>query len=281
MLLRAGRFEFHFPRPPLVMGILNVTPDSFSDGGRYLDPEAAADQAFNLEAEGADILDLGGESTRPHATPVPEQEELRRVLPVLEKVQGRLRIPISIDTMKPGVARAAIERGAVMVNDVAANRTSGEMWDLVAEAGVAYVAMHMQGLPQTMQSAPLYHDVVSQVNDFFAERLGCLGARGVRPEQVVLDVGLGFGKTAEHNVRLLAALEEFGKWGRPLLVGASRKSFIGAVAGVEEAGQRLPGSLAAACWAWQAGAQILRVHDVAATRQALAVTGAIVACKTK
>jgi dihydropteroate synthase len=281
MRLRAGRFEFHFPRPPLIMGILNVTPDSFSDGGRFLDPAAAAEQAFRLEAEGADLLDLGGESTRPHATPVPEEEELRRVRPVLERLQGGLKIPISIDTMKPGVARAAIELGAAMVNDVAANRTPGEMWELVAKTGVAYVVMHMRGAPQTMQSAPVYRDVVSEVGGFLADRLKRLRALGVEPEQMVLDVGLGFGKTAEHNLQLLAALGEFKKWGRPLLVGASRKSFIGAVSGGAEAAERLPGSLAAACWAWQAGAQILRVHDVAATRQALAVTGAILACETK
>jgi dihydropteroate synthase len=281
MLLRAGRFEFHFPRPPMIMGILNVTPDSFSDGGRFLDPAAAADQAFRLESEGADILDLGGESTRPHATPVPEEEELRRVRPVLEKLNGRLKIPISIDTMKPGVVRAALELGAVMVNDVAANRRPGEMWKLVAGTDVAYVVMHMQGTPQTMQSAPAYRDVVSEVDGFFGDRLNQLQGLGVRADQVVLDVGLGFGKTAEHNLRLLAALGEFKKWGRPLLVGASRKSFISAVAGGGEATERLPGSLAAACWAWQAGAQILRVHDVAATRQALAMTGAILAGETK
>ena len=281
MILRARSFEFRFPRRPMLMGILNVTPDSFSDGGSFLDPAVAVAHALRMEAEGADLIDIGGESTRPNAVPVPEEEELRRVVPVLKQLAGRLRIPISIDTMKPAVARAAVDLGAAIVNDVAASRMSREMWDLVAQTGAGYVVMHMQGTPQTMQANPHYEDVVREVNGFFAERLAGLPARGVRPEQVVLDVGLGFGKTAEHNFRLLAALEEFTKWGRPLLLGASRKSFIGAVAGGVGLAERLPGSLAAACWAAQAGAQILRVHDVAATRQALAVTDAILARKTE
>jgi dihydropteroate synthase len=203
------------------------------------------------------------------------------VVPVLERLRGRLRIPVSIDTMKPGVARAAVGLGAAMVNDVAARRMSREMWEVVAKSGAAYVIMHMQGRPQTMQTHPHYQDVVKEINAFFGQRLQRLSEQGVRPEQVILDVGIGFGKTVEHNLRLLAGLERFTKWGRPLLLGVSRKSFISALAGGVEAAARLPGSLAAACWAAQAGAQILRVHDVAATRQALAVTGAIVACRAK
>ena len=265
----------------MLMGILNVTPDSFSDGGSFLDPAVAVAHALQMEAEGADLIDIGGESTRPNAVPVPEEEELRRVVPVLEQLAGRLRIPISIDTMKPAVARVAVDLGAAIVNDVAASQMSQEMWDLVAQTGAGYVVMHMQGTPQTMQINPHYDDVVREVNGFFAGRLAELSALGVRPEQVVLDVGLGFGKTAEHNFRLLSALEEFTKWRRPLLVGASRKSFIGAVAGGAGLAERLPGSLAAACWAARAGAHILRVHDVVATRQALAVTGAILARKTE
>jgi dihydropteroate synthase len=261
----------------MLMAVLNVTPDSFSDGGRFLDPEAAVDQALKLEAEGADILDLGGESTRPHATPVSEPEELRRVVPVLRKLEGRLRIPISIDTMKPGVARVALELGAAIVNDVAASRMADAMWRLVAESGAGYVVMHMQGTPRDMQSSPHYDDVVAEVDAFFRDRLTRLPAQGVPLEQVILDVGIGFGKTVPHNLQLLAALGQFRKWGRPLLLGASRKSFIAAVAGEVEAAGRLPGSLAAACWAAQRGAQIIRVHDVAATRQALAVTRAILA----
>lgn len=261
----------------MLMGILNVTPDSFSDGGLFLNPDAAAAQALQMEFEGADFIDIGGESTRPNAVPVPEAEELRRVVPVLERLAGRLKIPISIDTMKPGVARVAVELGAAIVNDVAANRMAPEMWELVAQTGAGYVVMHMQGTPQTMQAHPQYDDVVREVDEFFAERLERLPARGVQPEQVILDVGIGFGKTSEHNLRLLAALEGFKKWRRPLLLGASRKSFLGAVAGGATMQERLPGSLAAACWAAQTGAQILRVHDVAATRQALAVQDAILA----
>jgi len=263
------------------MGILNVTPDSFSDGGRFLDPSAAVEQALKLEAEGADILDIGGESTRPNAIPVPEAEELKRVVPVLEKLAGCLKIPVSIDTMKPGVARVAVELGVSMVNDVAASRMSHEMWDIVAASGAGCVVMHTQGTPQTMQANPCYQDVVQEVNRFFADRLAGLSALGIRADQVTLDVGIGFGKTVKHNLQLLAGLEEFRKWQRPILLGVSRKSFIGAVAGGAAAAERLPGSLAAACWAAQAGAHILRVHDVAATRQALAVAGAILACRMK
>ena len=275
MILRARHYVFEFPRPPLLMGILNVTPDSFSDGGRFLETEAAVDQALRLEAEGADLLDIGGESTRPGASPVSEAEELRRVLPVIERLAGRLRIPISIDTMKPGVAQVAVEHGAAVVNDVAASRMSPGMWEVVARSGAAYVAMHMQGQPQTMQAHPHYEDVVAEVDAFFQERLERLTGRGIERDQIILDVGLGFGKTVDHNLRLLAGLGRFKKWGRPLLLGASRKSFIAAVAGGVGVGERLPGSLAAACWAVQMGAQLVRVHDVAATRQALAVAAAI------
>lgn len=275
MVLRARQFVFQFPRPMLIMGILNVTPDSFADGGRFLDPEAAVARALQMEAEGADLIDIGGESTRPQAAPVSEAEELRRVRPVLERLAGRVRVPISIDTMKPAVARAALGLGAALVNDVAAHREDGAMWEAVAEAGAGYVIMHMQGTPQTMQVHPHYDDVVREVGEFFAERLARLERAGVSCQQVVLDVGLGFGKTAAHNFRLLAALGEFRKFQRPMLVGASRKSFLGAAAGGVPVGERLPGSLAAACWAAQAGAQIVRVHDVAATRQALAVWDAI------
>lgn len=259
----------------MIMGILNVTPDSFSDGGRFADPGAAIDQALRLEAEGADLIDIGGESTRPGAASVPEEEELRRVVPVLTKLAGRLKIPMSIDTMKPGVARAALDLGVSIVNDVAASRMTDVMWRLVAESGAGYVVMHMQGSPQTMQSSPEYDDVVADVGRFFETRLARLAELGVPPAQVVLDPGIGFGKTVRHNFQLLAALGEFTKLQRPVLVGASRKSFIGAVAGGIAAGDRLPGSLMAACWAVQEGAQIVRVHDVAATRQALAVQDAI------
>src|ERR1041385_1028680 len=193
MLLRARQFEFHFPRPALVMGVVNVTPDSFSDGGKFFDTKAAVEHGLKLVEEGADILDIGGESTRPRATPVPEAEELRRVIPVIEQLAARVKIPISIDTMKPAVARAAIAAGASIVNDIAANREDDAMWRVVAESGAGYVAMHMQGTPQTMQANPRYHDVVAEVGDFFSDRLRRLEAAEVKAEHVILDVGIGFG----------------------------------------------------------------------------------------
>lgn len=272
---RQHRIEFAEGAVPLLMGVVNVTPDSFSDGGKFLDPHAAVTHALKLVADGADILDIGGESTRPDATPVSEAEELRRVLPVIERLRDQVRVPLSIDTQKPGVARAALAAGASIVNDIAANRADDALWRLVAETGAGYVAMHMQGTPATMQAAPRYANVVREVEEFFAERLERFARAGVRAEQVALDVGIGFGKTVEHNLQLLRALGGFRKLQRPLLLGVSRKSFIVRIAG--EAGGRLPGSLACALWAAGQGVAVLRVHDVAETRQALRVFGAIVA----
>jgi dihydropteroate synthase len=272
---RARQFTFNFPRPALVMGIVNVTPDSFSDGGQFLDPGAAVEHAIALAAQGADLVDVGGESTRPGATPVSEAEELRRVLPVIERLAGELKAPISIDTMKPAVAQAALRAGASIVNDVAANRAEPAMWRVVAKAGAGYVAMHMQGTPQTMQHQPAYDDVVGAVNAFFGDRLARLQEAGVSAEQVVLDPGLGFGKRAEQNLQLLAAVRSFTNWHRPLLLGASRKSFLGRFAGTTAAGARLPASLACACWAVTQGVNIIRTHEVEATRQALRLTEAL------
>jgi dihydropteroate synthase len=274
MLWRARQFEFVFPRPVLLMGVVNVTPDSFSDAGAFLDPESAVAHALRLAEEGADIIDLGGESSRPGATPVPEAEELRRVLPVIEKLAAKLAIPISIDTMKPSVARAAVQSGASIINDVAANRDDAEMWHVAAETGAGYVLMHSQGSPETMQKNPVYKDVVAEVNSFFGERLERVAACGVKVEQIVLDVGIGFGKRPEDNLQLLANLRAFNQWERPLLLGASRKSFMRTVSG-SPVQDRLAASLACACWAAQQGARIIRVHDVAATRQALAMTEAL------
>jgi dihydropteroate synthase len=270
---RQHTLEFAEGAPPLLMGVVNVTPDSFSDGGKFLDPAAAVAHAFQLVADGADILDIGGESTRPNATPVSEAEELRRVLPVIERLAVQVRVPLSIDTQKPAVVRAALAAGASIVNDIAANRADDALWRLVAETGAGYVAMHMQGTPADMQTAPRYTDVVREVGDFFTERLGRFARAGVRPEQVALDVGIGFGKTVEHNLQLLGALGGFRKLQRPLLLGVSRKSFIARIAG--ETGGRLPGSLACALWAAAQGVAVLRVHDVAETRQALLVSAAI------
>jgi dihydropteroate synthase len=274
MLLRARQFEFTFPRPALIMGVVNVTPDSFFDGGRFADAPAAVAHALRLVAEGADILDVGGESSRPGAVAVSEAEELRRVMPVLEALAGFVSVPISIDTVKPGVARQALRAGASILNDVAANRENGEMWRLAAESGAAYVVVHMQGCPATMQNNPRYEDVVAEVGRFLEDRLNRLRAGGVNAEQVVLDPGLGFGKRVEDNLQLLAHLRRFTKWERPLLLGASRKSFMGPAAGATLQ-ERLPPSLACACWGVENGAAIVRCHDVAATRLAVRMTEAL------
>jgi dihydropteroate synthase len=274
--LRCRQFEFTFPGPALVMGIVNVTPDSFSDGGQFLEPDAAVAHAQKLAEQGAGIIDIGGESTRPGALPVPEAEELRRVMPVIKRLAGRLKVPISIDTAKAGVVRAALAEGVSIVNDVGANREDDALWRLAAETGAGYVCMHMQGTPPTMQAIPAYVDVVREVGEFFSERLGRLRDCGVAPEQVILDPGIGFGKTAEHNLQLLGAARSFTKLGRPVLLGVSRKSFIGKLLGTELAA-RLPGALACACLAVTAGVQIVRAHDVAETVQAVRMTEAILA----
>jgi dihydropteroate synthase len=276
MLLRARQFEFVFPRPALIAGIVNVTPDSFSDGGKFFDTSTAVEHGLKLAAEGADILDIGGESTRPRATPVSEAEELRRVIPVIEQLAARLKIPISIDTMKPAVARAAIAAGASIVNDVAANREDDAMWRVIAETGAGYVLMHMQGTPETMQANPTYQDVVLEVHDFFSERMQRLANCGIAREQVILDVGIGFGKTLEHNLLLIAALRRFTTLMRPLLLGVSRKSFLVRATGLEAPG-RLPAALACTILAVEAGVQLIRTHDVAETVQAIRMAESVMA----
>lgn len=274
MRFQAGQFAFDFPRPTVLMGIVNVTPDSFSDGGQFLDPASAVAHACRLADEGAEILDIGGESTRPGAAQISPDEESARVLPVIRELTRRTDRCLSIDTRNPDVAAAAIEAGASLVNDIGANRTDPAMWDLIARTGAGYVCMHMQGTPQTMQRAPHYRDVVTDVKTFFVDRLKSLKVAGVAEEQVVLDVGIGFGKTLTHNLALLNALSSFQKLNRPLLLGVSRKSFIGQISGAE-LGDRLPGSIAASVLAISCGAQMIRAHDIAATRQAAKVAEAI------
>jgi len=274
MLWRACHHEFRFPAPPLVMGVVNATPDSFSDGGLYLDAGRAVAHGLELVRAGAGLLDVGGESTRPGATPVPEDEELRRVLPVVKELSRSAGVPISVDTLKPRVAAAALEAGATIVNDVGATLADPAMARLLAGSGAGYVAMHMQGTPATMQVDPHYDDVVGEIRAFFAATLDRLAAAGVRPEQVVLDPGIGFGKRLGHNLELLARLPAFKELGRPLLIGVSRKSFIGQLTGAPVEA-RLPGSVAATCQAVAGGASIVRTHDVAETVQALRVWEAI------
>jgi dihydropteroate synthase len=256
-----------------LMGVVNVTPDSFSDGGLYLDPEAAVAHGRELAAAGAEILDVGGESTRPGAEAVPEDEELRRVVPVIEGLVAT-EVQVSVDTSKAAVAGAAIDAGATIVNDVTALQGDPEMAALCAERGATVVLMHMRGKPQTMQDDPRYDDVVTEVRAFLAERLQAAVAAGVAEEDVWLDPGIGFGKTAAHNLELLRRLGELRDLGRPLVIGTSRKSFIGRVDG-SAAGERLGGTIASSVLAAAEGAEVLRVHDVAEVRQALAVATAI------
>ena len=265
---------FEFPRPMVVMGIVNTTPDSFADGGRFPDTGSAVDHALRLADEGAEIIDIGGESTRPGSNPVSSDEELRRVVPVIERLAKRGNDALSIDTQKPAVARAALDAGASIVNDVAANRESPEMWQVVAEARAGYVCMHMQGTPQTMQAKPSYEDVLREVGNYFTERLARLADHGVSSGQVALDPGIGFGKKLEHNIKLLRELNQFTYKERPLLVGVSRKSFIGKLFGtpLEE---RLAASLACAVWSAIEGAHVVRVHDVAETVQAVRMAEAL------
>lgn len=264
----------HRERRPLLMGIVNVTPDSFSDGGRYWRPDDALAHALKLVEEGADILDIGGESTRPGAQAVPASQELERVLGVIENLVAQTAVPISIDTSKPEVMQAAVKAGAGMINDVHGLRSEGAL-ETAAALNVPVCIMHMQGQPRTMQRAPSYGNVVSEVADFLKERATAALAAGIRPEHLVLDPGFGFGKTLAHNLSLLQHLEALREPGWPLLVGISRKSMLGAITGRENTEERLPASLAAALLAAQRGAAILRVHDVAATRDVLAVLNAI------
>jgi dihydropteroate synthase len=254
-----------------IMGIVNVTPDSFSDGGRWLDPEAAVAHGLRLEAEGADILDIGGESTRPGAETVGVEEEVRRVMPVVAALARRARVPISIDTRNAEVMRRAAAAGARIVNDVAALRHDPDALRVAAETGLPVILMHAQGDPRAMQKDPHYDDVVLDVYDWLEERIETCEKAGIARERIVVDPGIGFGKTLAHNLALLGSLSIFHGLGRPVLLGASRKSFIGRLCGGAPADQRLPGSLAAALLGAAQGVQVLRVHDVAATRQALAV----------
>jgi dihydropteroate synthase len=261
---------------PAVMGVLNVTPDSFSDGGDFLEPAAAVAHAEQLAAEGADLIDIGGESTRPGAAPVSEEEELRRVLPVLEVLGERRLAPLSIDTCKAAVARAALEAGATFVNDVSALRADPDLASVVADSGAEVCLVHMKGEPRTMQENPRYEEVVADVRAFLEERLVFAVRAGIAEENVWLDPGIGFGKTLEHNLELLRRLDEIVSIGRPVVVGVSRKRFIGKLTGRAER-DRLAGALAANVLAFERGATMFRDHDVAATRDALTVAGATLA----
>ncbi len=261
---------------PLVMGILNVTPDSFSDGGQFDSLDRAVAHGLSMIEQGADIVDIGGESSRPGAEPVDPQEELRRVVPVIERLRRETAIPISIDTYRSGTAQAALDAGADMVNDISAFRQDSEMVALVAERKVPAILMHMQGTPRDMQRNPVYEDCVGEVAAFFEERIAFARERGVNKEKLILDPGIGFGKRLSDNLALLAHVGAFRKFNLPILVGASRKSFIGMLnPTTTDPRQRMGGSLAAAVAAVLNGADIVRVHDVAETVEALKVIQAI------
>jgi dihydropteroate synthase len=260
----------------VIMGVVNVTPDSFSDGGLFLESDAAVEHGLRLAGEGADILDVGGESTRPGAEPVSEDVELRRVVPVIERLARSGDARVSVDTTKLAVAQAALGAGATLVNDVSAFRFEPGMAALVAESGAGCCLMHMLGEPRTMQHDPRYDDVVSDVKAFLEERLAFAVSQGIDEERVWLDPGIGFGKTVEHNLELLRRLDEIVAIGRPVVVGTSRKSFLGKLAGGRDEGERLPGTIAANVLALERGASVFRVHDVAQNADALAVAAATV-----
>jgi dihydropteroate synthase len=273
-VLQTRHGALDFSRRTLVMGVVNVTPDSFFSGSRRLQPDKAIAEGVAMAASGADIVDVGGESSRPGAAPVSEEDELARILPVVHGLRREMGAAISVDTYKSGVARAALETGADIVNDISALRFDPAMISLIAAEKVPVVLMHMQGTPQTMQAEPRYGDVTRDVRDFLAGQLYEAMDAGIPPESIILDPGIGFGKTIEHNLQLLRGLPTLAALGQPLLVGASRKAFIGKILNLDS-DQRLEGSLAAAVAAVLAGANIVRVHDVAATSRAVRVADAI------
>ena len=259
----------------MLMGIVNVTPDSFSDGGQFVDASRAVDHALKLVSEGADIIDIGGESTRPGAEPVSEDEELRRVLPVIDSLRSQTKALISVDTFKATVAREAVEAGADIINDITGLRGDPAMMEVVTECDAGVVIMHMQGMPRTMQQAPQYEDVVGEVRGFFEERIESIRAAGIDLDRVVLDPGIGFGKKLEHNIALIRATSDFLSLGRPILIGASRKSFISQITGSKAMGDRFWPTVAVTSLTRELGAMIHRVHDTAPCNQALRMTEAI------
>jgi dihydropteroate synthase len=275
LIFRTNRREMRLGTRALIMGILNVTPDSFSDGGRFASPDKAIDEGVRMVEEGADIIDVGGESTRPGSDPVSLEEELRRVIPVISELAKKVDVPISIDTTKAAVAREAVDCGAEIINDISAMRFDGEMPETVATTGTGLILMHMRGLPKNMQSGPLvYQSLIDDVSDFLRERLESALAFGVERERTMLDPGIGFGKTVEDNMRLLKHLSCFRNLGRPILTGVSRKSFIGKVMDCGP-GERLEGTAAAVAVAIMNGSSVVRVHDVKAMKRVAVMTDAI------
>jgi dihydropteroate synthase len=272
---KIGERVFDVSRHGLIMGVLNVTPDSFSDAGEFLSADEATERGLQMAAQGAHIIDIGGESTRPGSQPVTVEEELRRVIPVVQKLCAKLAIPVSIDTSKAKVARAAIEAGASIVNDITGGRGDDQMLPLVAETKSAFIIMHMQGIPRTMQIEPRYADVVAEISEFFRQQYGHAIGLNIDPMAIAFDPGIGFGKTLEHNLELLAQLERLRALDRPLVVGVSRKSFLGRLIGSPEINDRLIPGLVLTSLLRARGADVFRVHDVRENVSALQVTEAI------
>ena len=272
---KIGKRVFDVSRHGLIMGVLNVTPDSFSDGGEFLTADKATERALQMAAEGAHIIDVGGESTHPGSEPVTVHEELRRVLPVIENIRRKLDVPISIDTSKAEAARAAIQAGASIVNDVTGGQGDEQMLPLVAETKSAFIIMHMQGTPRTMQIQPRYTDVVAEISEFFRQQYALAIGLNIDPMAIAFDPGVGFGKTLEHNLELLAQLERLRAHDRPLVIGVSRKSFLGKLIGSPEISERLVPGLALSALLRAQGADVFRVHDVKENVYALRVTEAI------
>jgi dihydropteroate synthase len=266
-------------RQTLVMGVLNVTPDSFSDGGRFASEESAVAHAREMADAGADLIDVGGESTRPGSQPVPEDEQIRRVVPVIRRIAS-LPITISIDTTRSAVAQAALDAGAALVNDISAARDDGAMLPLLARRRVPVVLMHMRGAPATMQDNPVYHDVTAEVIEHLRGRMTAAKSAGVEESKILLDPGIGFGKTMEHNLELIRRQRELSSLGRPVVIGTSRKGFIGRITGESEPSKRLFGTAACVAWAVASGAAVVRVHDVAPMKQVVDMTRAIMTPST-
>lgn len=273
--LKWGKWNLDLEARPHIMGVINVTPDSFSDGGDFLAPGEAVTQGLLMVEAGADILDVGGESTRPGADPVSEEEEINRVLPVIQALAGRVDVPVSIDTYKSGVAKAALTAGAAIVNDISGGRFDPELLSLTAEAGVPLILMHMLGQPRNMQDNPVYDDLVGEIKDFLVDAVQRAKKAGLDPEMIIVDPGIGFGKTFEHNLILINRLGELADLGQPLLVGPSRKAFLGRILGGAPPKERDAATAAIVALAAYNGANILRVHNVGLARQTLAAVGAV------
>lgn len=254
-------YSLDLSKKTLIMGILNVTPDSFSDAGSYMKPQAAYRRALQMEQEGADIIDIGGESTRPGSSPVSEKEEIRRVIPVLERLEGRIRIPISVDTNKPEVARQALEHGASIINDITGLHKANSLAGICSRYNAGLIIMHMKGTPRNMQKRPVYNDILKEIHSYLKQGISVALKNGVSRESIIIDPGIGFGKTVSHNLKIIKGLSYFKRMGFPVMVGISRKSFIGRLLDLEQ-GQRLLPTIAADVVAICNGADMIRVHDV-------------------